>query len=73
MPDRPENDLAALVATSCTVLHGIRSRTDPARIAAELERLNRTVRDLARGSVGPFDHPGDFAATVLKNADPTNG
>ena len=73
MADKPENDLAALVATSGAVLHGIRSRTDPVRIAAELERLNRTVRDLARGAVGPFDHPGDFAATVLRNADETNG
>jgi aspartyl-tRNA(Asn)/glutamyl-tRNA(Gln) amidotransferase subunit A len=73
MTDTPDPDLAKLVVTSGTMLHGIRSRTDPARIAAELERLNRTVRDLARGEVGPFDHPGDFAATVLRNADPTNG
>jgi hypothetical protein len=54
-------------------LHGVRSRTDPERIAAELDRLNRAVRDLARGAVGPFDHPGDYATAMLRNADPTNG
>jgi hypothetical protein len=69
----PASDLAALVATSAEALHGVRSRTDPERIAAELERLNRAVRDLARGAVGPFDHPGDYATAMLRNADPTNG
>jgi len=73
MADTPAMDLAALVVTSGTVLHGIRSRTDPVRIAAETERLNRAVRDLARGAIGPFDHPGDFAAALLRNADPANG
>jgi hypothetical protein len=73
MADATEPDLAALVVTSGAALHGIRSRTDPERIAAELDRLNRAVRDLARGAVGPFDHPGDFAAAMLRNADPTNG
>jgi aspartyl-tRNA(Asn)/glutamyl-tRNA(Gln) amidotransferase subunit A len=73
MADEPGNALAALVVTSGAALHDIASRTDPARIAAELDRLNRAVRDLARGAVGPFDHPGDFPAALLRNADPTNG
>jgi hypothetical protein len=73
MADGPRADLAALVVTSGAALHGIASRSDPARIAAELDRLNRAVRDLARDAVGPFDHPGDFAAALLRNADPTNG
>lgn len=73
MADTPGSNLAALVATSAEALHDIRSRTDPERIAAELDRLNRAVRDLARGAVGPFDHPGDFATAMLRNADTTNG
>lgn len=73
MAEGRDNDLAALVVTSGAALHGIASRTDPARIAAELEKLNRAVRDRARGAVGPFDHPGDFAAALLRNADRTNG
>lgn len=65
--------LAALVVTSTDVLQGIPSRSEPARIASELERLNRSVRDLARGQIGPSDQPGDFAAALLRHADPSNG
>lgn len=73
MADRTDLDLAALVVTSGRALHGIPSRSQPERIAAELDRLNRAVRGLARGRVGPGDQPGDFAAAVLLNADSTNG
>jgi hypothetical protein len=65
--------LAALVTMSAELLQAVPPRSDPARIGAELERLNRSVRDLARGRVGPFDQPADFAATLLRHADPANG
>ncbi|MCZ8149413.1 MAG: hypothetical protein O9325_16390 [Roseomonas sp.] len=73
MADAQEADLAAIVAISTAALHGIRSRTDPQRVAAELNRLNNAVRDRARGTISPFDNPGDFVAAMLSNADPTNG
>ena len=73
MTETEPQRIAALVATSAEALHGIRSRSDPARIAAELRRLNAAVRDYARPVVGPHDQPGDFPATLLRNADPANG
>jgi hypothetical protein len=65
--------LATLVTTSSDLLHRIPSRSDAHHIAAELDRLNRSVRDLARGAIGPSDQPGDFAAALLRHADATNG
>ena len=65
--------LGAMVTTSGRVLHGIPTRSDPARIGAEVASLNRRVRDLARGAVGPSDQPGDFAVALLRHADPANG
>jgi hypothetical protein len=73
MADQPDADLTALVATSGRVLHGIRTRSQTARIASEVARLNGAVRDLARTEIGWSDQPGDFTAALLRNADPTNG
>jgi aspartyl-tRNA(Asn)/glutamyl-tRNA(Gln) amidotransferase subunit A len=50
-------------------LHGVRSRSDDASIEAEVNRLNASVRDLARGLLTPWDQPGDFAQVALRQAD----
>lgn len=50
-------------------LHGVRSRSEDASIDAEVQRLNQSVRDLARGMLTPWDQPGDFAQVALRWAD----
>jgi hypothetical protein len=70
---RMANDLERLVATSIRELHGIVGRADPARVAAEVARLNAAVREAAAPRLHWGDQPGDFAATLLRNADPANG
>lgn len=64
--------LTALLAASAPMLHGIASRSDAARLAAELARLNDAVMAAARGTLTPFDQPGDFGAALLRNADPVD-
>jgi hypothetical protein len=60
------------VARATQALHGIESRAGAERVAAELERLNAAVRDLARPLLTFADQPADFAAVLLRNADPAN-
>jgi hypothetical protein len=62
---------AALEGTALR-LHGIASRTDTARVAAEVLRLNDAVRAGALGRIGAHDQPGDFARLLLAQADPAN-
>jgi hypothetical protein len=61
------------VAEATRALHGIESRAGAERVAAELLRLNAAVRDLARPALTFADQPADFAAVLLRNADPCNG
>lgn len=53
-------------------LHGIESRAGAERVAAELRRLNAAVRYVARPALTFADQPAEFAATLLRNADPAN-
>jgi hypothetical protein len=53
-------------------LHGIVSRSDLKQIAAEVLRLNQAVRRGASGRLSSADHPQDFAAMLLAEADITN-
>lgn len=64
--------LAALVTTSSGLLHGIASRSEADRLAAELARINEAVKAVSRAMLTPFDQPGDFPPTLLRNADPAN-
>lgn len=69
MAEIPDGALESFVTTSAARLQQVPSRTTPARLAAELVRLNDTVRDIARPMLTPFDQPADFAATLRRNAD----
>ena len=62
---------SALVATAMR-LHGITSRTDSVRIAAEVLRLNDAVRAGSQGRLRSDDHPQHFAALLLAASDPVN-
>ena len=64
--------LAAALAATAMHLHGIASRTDGAKIAAEVLRLNDAVRAGSAGRLRSGDHPQDFAALLLAAADPVN-
>ena len=68
----PPRALANAMQAVATALHDIDSRTDPARIAAEVVRLNDAVRHAVAGRIGPFGQPADFAALLLERADPVN-
>ena len=53
-------------------LHGIESRTQPGQVASEVLRLNDAVRRGAHGRIDFRQHPQDFAAVLISNADATN-
>lgn len=61
----------AFVAAATTHLHGIASRTDPATVAAEVDRLNGSVRASA-GSISPYAQPADYRQALQQHADATN-
>jgi len=63
--------VAQYLATSTKHLHDVPSRTDPAILAAELERLNSAVRASA-GNLSPFVQPADYSRALLQERDPTN-
>ncbi len=65
-------DVARLVEISIRDLHGIDSRAGAAAVAREVVRLNMAVRDLARPVLHFSDQPADFAAALLRHADPAN-
>lgn len=70
-----DNDIAAIeqaIAGAAPRLHGIASRTEAAIIAAEVLRLNDSVRAGAKGRLRSGDQPQDFAALLLATADSTN-
>lgn len=53
-------------------LHEIESRSSVEQIASEVLRLNDAVRAAAAGRLHYSDHPQDFAAALLANADVVN-
>jgi len=53
-------------------LHGIESRTQASQVASEVLRLNDAVRRGAHGRIDFRQHPQDFAAVLMANADATN-
>lgn len=59
------------IAASTTQLHDVPSRTDPATLAAELQRLNAGVRASA-GNLSPYAQPGDYKHFVLQARDLVN-
>ena len=61
--------MAAAIAGTAERLHGIRSRSDGTRIAAEVLRLNDAVRAGAVGRFSSASHPADFPALLRANAD----
>ncbi|MVW78131.1 amidase [Bordetella sp. 02P26C-1] len=73
--DEPQNAFketaAQFVAAATTELHGIRSRTEPEDLAAELDRLNSAVRASA-GSISPYAQPADFLQSLLQQQDTSN-
>lgn len=54
-------------------LHEISSRTDPATLAAEVERLNTAVRASVGEGVSPFTQPADYQVALLQFADAGTG
>ncbi|MBV7484633.1 amidase [Bordetella sp. BOR01] len=60
------------VTAAAPALHGVASRTDASHIAAELVRLNDSVRRVADARMGYADQPGDYAALLLSCADSSN-
>lgn len=68
----PPRALSTAMQVVGVALHDIDSRTDAARIAAEVVRLNDAVRRAVAGRIGPFEQPADFAALLLERADPVN-
>lgn len=61
--------LTEYLAVSTTHLHDVPSRTDPATMAAEVERLNFAVRACVDGTISPFAHPADFQNALLRERD----
>ncbi|HYG41996.1 MAG TPA: amidase, partial [Bordetella sp.] len=70
--DGPAVPARAWVTAAAPLLHGVASRTDAGHIAAELVRLNDSVRRVADGRLGYADQPGDYAALLLACADGSN-
>jgi len=62
---------AQYLAASTMRLHDVPSRTDPAILAAELDRLNSAVRASA-GNLSPYAQPADYPRALLQERDPTN-
>ncbi|HYG42036.1 MAG TPA: hypothetical protein VEA17_03870, partial [Bordetella sp.] len=63
--------VAQYLAASTRHLHDVPSRTDPAILASELDRLNSAVRASA-GSISPFCQPADYHRALLQERDPAN-
>lgn len=59
------------VTSSTKHLHDVSSRTDPAILASELERLNSAVRASA-GNLSPYAQPADYQRAMLLEQDTTN-
>jgi aspartyl-tRNA(Asn)/glutamyl-tRNA(Gln) amidotransferase subunit A len=65
--------VADYIQESSTTMHGIRSRTDPTVLAAEVLRLNQNVMQIAQlTGVDPFVQPAGFQSLLLQQADSTN-
>ena len=64
--------MASALAATAMRLHGITSRTDAARIASEVLRLNDAVRAGSQRRLRSDDHPQHFAALLLAASDPVN-
>lgn len=65
--------MAAALAGTAERLHGIVSRTDRMRIAAEVLRLNDAVRIAVEPHLPCSDPPGAYLHALLALADSTNG
>ncbi|MDP9901928.1 hypothetical protein [Variovorax ginsengisoli] len=65
--------MTAALAGTAERLHGIVSRTDSARIAAEVLRLNDAVRAAVEPHLPCSDPPGAYLQALLDLADSTHG
>ena len=70
--DTDAGAMASSLAAMAPRLHGIESRTDLAKIAAEVLRLNDAARNGSTGRLQSGDHPQDFAALLIASEDPVN-
>ena len=64
--------MTAALAGTAERLHGIVSRTDRTRIAAEVLRLNDAVRAAVEPHLPCSDPPGAYLHALLSLADSTN-
>ena len=53
-------------------LHDLPSRTDPATLTAEVERLNSAVRASVGSRISPFAQPADYQRAQYEGRDSTN-
>lgn len=60
------------LAVSTKHLHDVPSRTDPAILASELERLNSAVRVSVGDGISPFWQPADYQLAQLQECDTSN-
>ncbi|OZI50853.1 hypothetical protein CAL20_23820 [Bordetella genomosp. 4] len=60
------------LAASTAHMHGTPSRTDPAIVASEVERLNSSVRASAGDGISPYGQPADFQIAQLRASDSSN-
>ena len=65
--------LSHSIADTIAPLHGIRSRSEPHQIAAEVARLNAAGRAGAHGLFDAYSQPADFQRVLLNGADSSNG
>lgn len=71
-PDQVEQTIAQYLTVSTRHLHDVPSRTDPAILASELERLNSAVRASVGDGISPFWQPADYQVAQLQERDASN-
>lgn len=65
--------MTAALAGTAWRLHGVATRTDGARIAAEVLRLNDAVRAAVAPHLPCTDPPGAYLQALVALADASNG
>jgi len=67
-PHEADPKVADWIEHASKALHDVSSRTPPARLASELERLNSAVRKAAAGRLTHLDQPGDYVSLLASFA-----
>ncbi|WP_158215197.1 amidase [Candidimonas nitroreducens] len=75
----PENEKDAVkqataqyLIASTSYFHGTPSRTEPALVASEVERLNSAVRASVGDGISPFWQPADYQSLQIQEQDSIN-